>query len=347
MTVKEMEEKMFLVIDGSSMLVTNYYGNLPREIMFEKDEEKKKLYYPKIMHSSDGTYTNAIYGMLRTLLKIMKEQKPEYMAIVFDKSRDTFRREMYADYKGTRKETPDPLKQQFMLMEEIVEKLGIKMLISDEYEADDLAGSVIKRFEGPDMQMRFMTKDHDYLQLISQYTRGWMVQTKQENADELFAKYGVTDFDKKLANLPDKVFEFSQEHVFSEEGVYPENIPDLKGICGDPSDNIPGVKGVSSAAAPLINEYGSVENIYKVIESCTTDKEAKELAKFWKEKLGINRSPFKALTENKESALLSKKLATIVTDVQIPEQLEAYRCELNENALQEVIKRFEFKSLAK
>ena len=97
---------MFLVIDGSSMLVTNYYGNLPREIMFEKDEEKKKSYYPKIMHTSKGVYTNAIYGMLRTLLKIIKEQQPEYMAIVFDKSRDTFRRELYAEYKGTRKETP-------------------------------------------------------------------------------------------------------------------------------------------------------------------------------------------------------------------------------------------------
>lgn len=338
---------MFLVIDGSSMLVTNYYGNLPREIMFEKDEEKKKLYYSKIMHSSDGTYTNAIYGMLRTILKIVKEQKPEYLAIVFDKSRNTFRRELYADYKGNRKETPEPLKQQFILMEEIVKKLGIQMLISDTHEADDLAGSVIKKFEGPDMSMRFLTKDHDYLQLVSEYTRGWMVQTKQEAADELFKKYGINDTNKKNANLPDKVFEFTSEHVFHEEGVYPENITDLKGICGDTSDNIPGVKGVSSAAAPLINEYGSVENIYIVIENCKSDKEVKELAKFWKEKLGINRSPYKALVENKENALLSKKLATIVTNVEIPNALEDYRCQIDFDALQKIIKELEFKSLEK
>lgn len=338
---------MFLVIDGSSMLVTNYYGNLPREIMFEKDEEKKKSYYPKIMHTSKGVYTNAIYGMLRTLLKIIKEQQPEYMAIVFDKSRDTFRRELYAEYKGTRKETPEPLKQQFMLMEELIGRLGIQMLISDEYEADDLAGSIIKKFEGPDMPMRFLTKDHDYLQLVSKYTRGWMVQTKQETADELFLKYAISKNDKKLANLPDKVFEFTPEHVFEEEGVYPENIVDLKGICGDPSDNIPGVKGVSSAAAPLINEYGSVEQIYRVIEDCVSEKEQKELAKYWKEHLGINRSPIKALLENKENAFLSKKLATIVTDVSVPNKLDDYRCCLNETALNEIIQELEFKSLAK
>lgn len=338
---------MFLVVDGSSMLVTNYYGNLPREIIFEKDEEKKKLLYSKIMHSSKGVYTNAIYGMLRTILKIVKEQKPEYMVVVFDKSRDTFRRELYKDYKGTRKESPEPLKQQFQLMEEIIKKIGIQMLISDTYEADDLAGSVIKKFEGPDMPMRFLTKDHDYLQLVSQYTRGWMVQTKQENADELLKKYGCDRISKKYINLPDKVFEFSSEHVYKEEGVYPENIPDLKGICGDSSDNIPGVKGVSSAAKPLINEYGSVENIYSAIESCNTEKEVKELINFWKENLGISRSPYKALVENKDNAMLSKQLATIITNLKIPEDIEQYKCQINEDALREVIKELEFKSLEK
>lgn len=338
---------MFLVIDGSSMLVTNYYGNLPREIIFEKDEEKKKNYYHKIMHTSKGVYTNAVYGMLRTILKIVREQQPEYLAIVFDKSRDTFRREMYADYKGTRKETPDPLKQQFMLMEEIIQKLGLQMLISDNFEADDLAGSVIRKFESPDLSMRFLTKDHDYLQLVSRYTRGWMVQTKQESADALFLKYGISESDSTIANLPDKVFEFTRAHVYKEEGVYPENIVDLKGICGDTSDNIPGVKGVSSAAAPLINEYGSVEQIYKVIEACPSEKEQKELAKYWKEKLGINRSPIKALLENKENAFLSKKLATIVTDVSVPDELETYRCCLNEDALNQIIRELEFKSLEK
>ncbi|MEE1009591.1 MAG: 5'-3' exonuclease H3TH domain-containing protein [Agathobacter sp.] len=339
------DRKFFLVIDGSSMLVTNYYGNLPKQILFEKDEEKKKLHYSKIMQTSDGTYTNAIYGTLRTILKIIREQKPTHMAVVFDKSRDTFRREMYADYKGTRGATPEPLKQQFVLIEEVLGEIGLKVLFDDNYEADDLAGSIISKFEGPDMPMAFLTKDHDYLQLVSEYTRGWMVQTKKEKAVELFEKYNVFGDGRQMDVLPDKVFEFTSEHVLSEEGVLPSQIPDLKGICGDTSDNIPGVKGVSSAAAPLIREYGSVEGIYEELESFENEKEQKKLAKFWKENLGVTRSPIKALLRDKESALLSKKLATIVRDVPVPSQLEDYECNINNEALDTVLRRLEFKSM--
>ena len=136
---------MFLVIDGSSMLVTAYHALLPNEIKFERDDEKKKLYYDKIMHNSAGEYTNALYGMTSQLLKIINEQKPEYMAIVFDKSRNTFRRTLYKDYKAQRKKTAEPLSEQFIAMEKIIEKLGIKCLYSDTVEADDLAGLIVSR----------------------------------------------------------------------------------------------------------------------------------------------------------------------------------------------------------
>lgn len=336
---------MFLVIDGSSMLVTNYYGNLPKQILFEKDPEKQKLHYDKIMHASDGTYTNAVYGMLRTILKIIKNQKPEYIAVVFDKTRNTFRREKYADYKGQRGATPKPLKMQFLLMEEILESIGIRTLYGDTYEADDYAGSIISKFEGPDMPMRFLTKDHDYLQLISEYTRGWMVQTKKEKVTELFEQYSVFGNMEKEANLPDKVFEFTADVVLSEEGVLPCQIPDLKGITGDTSDNIPGVKGVSAAAAPLLREYGTVEGIYQAIDDCTDEKAEKKLSLFWKEQLGISRSPLKALKENRDSAFLSKELATIVRDIPDIGELSDYRCNVNKEELGKVLKRLEFKSL--
>lgn len=335
----------FLVIDGSSMLVTNYYGNLPKQILFEKDEEKKKLHYDKIMHTSSGIYTNAIYGTLRTILKIIREQKPSHLAIVFDKTRNTFRREMYSDYKGNRGETPDPLKQQFLVIEEVLKNIGLTVLFDDTYEADDMAGSVIAKFEGPDMPMAFMTKDHDYLQLISDYTRGWMVQTKKEKAEELFDKYNLYEDGRKMNVLPDKVFEFTAEHVLEEEGVMPNQIPDLKGITGDTSDNIPGVKGVSSAAAPLLREYGSMENIYKVIDDYPTEKEQKVLAKYWKENLGVSRSPIKAMIRDREKALLSKELAKIVRNAPVPESLDQYKCEINQEALTDVLKKLEFKSL--
>ena len=117
---------MFLIIDGSSMLSSSYYGNLPKQILFAKTEEERAKHYDKIMHAPDGTYTNGIFTMLRTVLKILKTQNPDHIAFVFDKTRNTFRRELYADYKGTRGETPAPLKQQFALAEEMFQEMGFR-----------------------------------------------------------------------------------------------------------------------------------------------------------------------------------------------------------------------------
>ena len=95
-----MKDKYLLIIDGSSLLSTQYYGNLPREILYAKTEDEKKKFYHKIMQTKKGVYTNAVFGFMRTLIKILNEKKPDYIAVAWDKSRNTFRREMYADYKG-------------------------------------------------------------------------------------------------------------------------------------------------------------------------------------------------------------------------------------------------------
>ncbi|MBT9778439.1 5'-3' exonuclease [Clostridium sp. MCC353] len=330
-----MSEKKLVIVDGSSMLSTCYYAVLPREIMFAKTEEEKQKHYNKILQSEDGVYTNAIFGMLKMVVSLIKKQKPDYMAFVFDKTRDTFRRELYQDYKGTRSVTPAPLKEQFILMEQILEDVGFKVLYSDRYEADDYAGSLVMKFRDR-IPVVVMTKDHDYLQLVNDEhnVRAWMVQAKQEKAEELYEKYysayGMT---KKDVNLPEKVFEFTAEHVFAEEGVWPEQIVDLKGIQGDTSDNIPGVKGVSSAAPLLLNEYGTVEELYSVIHEAETDKKAlKDLQDFWKTGLGISRSPYKSLTKTGEegelcgeaAAVLSKQLAAIKTDIPLDYELEDF-----------------------
>ena len=184
--------------------------------------------------------------------------------------------------------------------------------------------------------MVVMTKDHDYLQLVDDEhnVRAWMVQARQEKADELYEKYyGPYGLDKKSINLPEKTFEFTAEHVLAEEGVLPCQITDLKGIQGDSSDNIPGVKGVASAAPLLLNEYGTVEEIYAALHEAEQDKKAlKELQDFWKQNLGISRSPYKALTKTGEegelcgeaAAMLSKELATIKTDIELDYTLEDF-----------------------
>lgn len=330
-----MSERKLVIIDGSSMLSTCYYAVLPREIMFAKTEEEKQKHYNKILQSEDGVYTNAIFGMLKMVVSLIKKQQPDHIVFVFDKTRDTFRRELYQEYKGTRSATPVPLKEQFVLMEQILEDVGFKVLYSDRYEADDYAGSLVMKFRDQ-IPVVVMTKDHDYLQLVNDEhnVRAWMVQAKQEKADELYEKYysayGMT---KKDVNLPEKVFEFTAEHVFAEEGVWPEQIVDLKGIQGDTSDNIPGVKGVSSAAPLLLNEYGTVEEIYSVIHEAESDKKAlKDLQDFWKNSLGISRSPYKSLTKTGEegeicgeaAAVLSKQLASIKMDIPLNYKLEDF-----------------------
>ncbi len=165
-----------LIIDGSSLLTTQFFGNLPREIIFAKTMEEKEVYFPKIMQTSGGVYTNAVYGFLRVLLKILKEQKPKYLAVAWDVSRDTFRRELYSDYKGNRGETMAPLKEQFILCQEVLRKMQIPQFMDEHFEADDFSGTLTNMFES-EVPVRIMTKDHDYLQLVSERTQLWMIHS--------------------------------------------------------------------------------------------------------------------------------------------------------------------------
>jgi len=340
---------MFLIIDGSSMLSTAYYGNLPKALMFAKTEEEKEKLYSKILQTSDGRYTNAIFTMLRTLQGIYKKVKPEYVAFVFDQSRNTFRRtELGADfYKANRKSTPAPLKEQFQAMEKILEDIGCKVLYSEDYEADDYAASLVEKFQGPDVRCVVLTKDHDYFQLVSDYTRMWRPVAK-DKMEELKKLYGLYAGEDGYDSLPSNMFEYTADIVEAEEGVRPEQIVDLLAIQGDPGDGIPGCKGVSSAAAPLICEYGSVEGIYKVIELCNGDKKAeKELTTFWKEYLDIKRSPLNALKEYKDDVLLSQKLAAMKRDIAIDSQLDDFKLNIDRETFSRILDEYEMTSLKK
>ena len=339
---KKEELRMFLIIDGSSMLSSSYYGNLPKQILFAKTEEERAKHYDKIMHAPDGTYTNGIFTMLRTVLKILKNQKPDHIAFVFDKTRNTFRRKLYTDYKGTRGETPAPLKQQFILAEEMFQEMGFPVFFSDEYEADDFAGSIAEKFWQQE-SIVLMTKDVDYLQLVSdeRNIRAWMVQVSQDKADKLFAAYQV---DKERTNLPDTVFEFTETYIQGEYGLSSGNmVIDWKALAGDSSDNIPGVKGISDKSSiPLLNEYKTVEALYEALE-----EEGSGIEDFWKEFLGLRKGSYKKLTAPgaKESALLSKQLATIRRDIPIAAELSDFTCIPNREGFLKIVERFGFQSL--
>ncbi|MEI3412000.1 MAG: 5'-3' exonuclease H3TH domain-containing protein [Blautia sp.] len=169
-----------------------------------------------------------------------------------------------------------------------------------------------------------------------------MTKDKLESLKDAYGLYGKDAYEA----LPPNVFEYTPQIVYSEEGVYPEQIPALLAITGDPGDGIPGCKGVSSAAAPLVEEYHTLDRIYEAIEGCEgVAKKEKELTAFWKENLGIGRSPLKALKTYKEMVYLSEQLATMKRDIVIEEELEDLRLNIKEKELIRQLKRYEMNSI--
>lgn len=337
----------FYIIDGSSMLSTAFYGNA-RALLMAKTDEEKAAAIQKLLHTSDGRFTNGILVMLRQLMTILDKQKPEYMAFCFDKTRDTFRRKLYEEYKAKRSETPAPLKEQFVSMEEILKRMGFQVLFSDEYEADDYAASLVTKFEGPDIDVCVLSKDHDYEQLVSPYTNFYRTVQEDKILPLYHAYFGAYGMKPDMADVPDRMFPYTSDVILGEEGVTPDLIPALLAIQGDPTDGIPGVKGVSSAAAPLLMEYRTLDNLYAAIEECEGDKKKeKALVTFWKERLGISRSPLKPLKEYKDMAYLCEQLATMKRDIPLSYTLDDFRVDIDWNEYEKILDEYELNSLKK
>lgn len=281
--------KKVILIDGNNLLFRSYYAT---------------AYKGSILRNSKGFPTNALFGFINMLNKIILEENPSYMMIAFDKGK-TFRHEKYKEYKDGRKETPDELKKQFPVAKEIAKAMGIPCFEIEGYEADDIIGTFAKEVDlNDDFISTIISSDKDLLQLISD------------------------DTEVKLLKSNDYI-RMDKNTFIETYGFTPEKIVDLKGIMGDASDNIPGVKGIGEKGAiALIQKYGEIENIYKNIE---------EIKGKTKEKL-IN---------DKESAFFSKELATIYKDVPIDKDLNKIKYNGMTPKLIPLLKEYEFFSLIK
>lgn len=276
----------FLVIDGSSLLHRAFYALPP-------------------LTTRSGVNTGAVYGFCNMLGKLLEEVNPKWLAIAFDKSRKTFRTEIFSDYKGQRKPTPSELKEQFPLARKVLEAMNITVLELDGYEADDIIGTFAVHAD-KDAEVIVVTGDKDELQLLDSRVKVY------------FTKRGISDIKKY------DVAAFKEDY----EGLLPKQLIDLKGLMGDASDNIPGVPGVGpKTALKLICEYGSVENVLENIEAIN--------GKSLKEKL----------TTNKEMALLSKKLATIFTEVPVELDLAQYQLREMSDSAQSLMQELEFRNI--
>lgn len=284
--------------------------------------------------------------MLRQLVLLIKEQKPSHLAVTFDRSRDMLaRKQWYPQYKGHRRVSPSALQQQFNTIQKALNMMGVQVFSMDGFEADDIAGSLAKKFE-QQIPVYLMTKDNDYLQLVSPYTKVWMVQKDQGTAEALIEKYCEED-----KNIPPKCFEYNEMFVMTEHGVMPEHIPDQKGLIGDTSDNIPGVSGIAEKSAiPLLQEYKTIEAIYDAIQNTPED----ELRRLWESKLELRPVVLKKLMASggqktglsaKQSAMLCKRLATIITDLNVCDDLEQLRLKLKREGYMQMLQWLQIKSL--
>lgn len=282
--------KKVILVDGNNLLFRSYFAT---------------AYSGNMMKNSKGFPTNGLYGLVNMLNKIIREEKPEYMLVAFDKGK-TFRHEKYLDYKGGRNETPDDLKKQFSVAKKLVPLMGIKCFEIDNYEADDIIGTYSKMaLIDPEFETTIVSSDKDLLQLINEET------------------------EVKLLKQKDYI-RMNEETFIDTYGIKPIRMIDLKGLMGDASDNIPGVKGIGEKTAlKLLQEYDSLENVYDNIDN-------------------IKGATKQKLIDGKESAFMSKDIATIYNEVPVTYSLEELKYDGPDvNGLREMYSDLEFYSFLK
>ena len=268
----------------------------------------RAFYALPLLSNHAGIHTNAVYGFAMLLEKIIKEEKPNHFLVAFDAGKTTFRHSKYSEYKGGRQKTPPELSEQFPYIRQLLDAYHIKRYELDNYEADDIIGTLSRQADEEDFETIIITGDRDLTQLAT------------DNVTIYYTKKGVTDVDHYTPKFIAEKY----------NGLVPKQIIDMKGLMGDTSDNIPGVAGVGEKTAiKLLNQFESVEGVYEHIEEVT--------AKKLKEKL-IN---------SKADAFMSKDLATINVHSPIEVSLEDTKLTLQDDTAEkiELFKKLEFKQL--
>ena len=281
-----------VLIDGNSILNRAFYGIMGN----------------KMLTTRDGKYTNAVYGFLAIMFKVIDDLNPEYMAVAFDLKAPTARHKLYEGYKATRKGMPNELAEQMPILKEILELMHITIIEKEGYEGDDILGTLAKEGEKAGLDVTIVSGDRDTFQLASSKISIRIPHTK----------VGKTEVDT-----------FGEEEIKEKYGIEPEQLIEVKGLMGDTSDNIPGVPGVGEKTAlSLIKEFKTIDNLYKAIEDETDNLKDKTREK---------------LVENKELALLSRTLGTINTEVPLHEKIEDLKMqEWNNSKLFEKFKELNF-----
>ena len=266
----------FVLIDGNSIMNRAFYG----------------IMGSKMLTTKDGKYTNAVYGFLAILFKLIEDTNPKYMAVAFDLKAPTARHKLYEGYKANRKGMPEELAEQMPLIKEILRAMNIDIVEKEGYEADDVLGTLSRYGEKQGLHVTILSGDRDTFQLATDNVTIRIPRTKG----------GKTETDL-----------FDRNKIIETYGIEPKQLIEVKGLQGDSSDNIPGVPGVGEKTAlSLIQKYGSIENLYDKVEKNEDDLKGKQREK---------------IIDNKELAELSRTLGTINLEVPIEDTLEQFKVE--------------------
>ena len=282
-----------VLVDGNSIMNRAFYGIMGSRMLTTKD----------------GTYTNAVYGFLAILFKLLEDINPQYLVVAFDLKAPTARHKLYEGYKANRKGMPDELAEQMPIIKEVLRAMNIDIVEMEGYEADDVLGTLSRYGEKQGLEVTILSGDRDTFQLATDnitiripHTKGGKTETDEYNREKIIEKYGLE----------------------------PKQLIDVKGLQGDSSDNIPGVPSVGEKTAlSLIQRYGSIENLYDKLEKGEDDLKGKQ-----KEKI----------EQNKDLAFLSKTLGTINLEVPITDTLEDFKVEeWDKEKVYDLFKKLNFK----
>ncbi len=285
------KKEKFIIIDGNALLHRAFHALPP-------------------LTTKDGILVNAVYGFVTILIRVMKELKPKYAAVTFDLAKPTFRHKQYEEYKATRIKQPDELYEQIPLIKQIVKAFNLPIYEKEGFEADDVIGTIVKQLKNNnELEVFIVTGDLDTLQLVNDHTKVYTLK-RSINDTIIYDEKGVEE---------------------RYNGLKPEQLIDFKALRGDPSDNIPGVKGIGEKTAiELLLKFNTLENLYQKLNQAKNIKpRIKEL-----------------LEKYRDDAFLSKQLATIVTDV--PIKFDLKKCEIkgvNRDEIVNIFQKLEFKTL--
>lgn len=296
-----------VIFDGTSLVADSYYKGLTEEVVNATTIDEKEDAYKTLLKSNSGKYINAVQGFFKTFLRVIDVQKPNHVVVVWGTSRKTnYRRlEIYEHYKNDKLDMDTPLKEQLNTVQNILDKLHVAQYSSDKFEALDLAGSLAFKFKD-ELDSCIVARNSNVLQLAD-ICNIWLKTSKvQELADE---------FNIDLSGLPKGFISFDEQMVLNVKGLTPSQYIDYKALIGNSYVGIPGVKEIGEKTAlPLIQEYGSIENIYYEISSMDKD-ELIFLNEVFRNELGITTNPIPKLLKYKNEAFISRDLVRIRTNI--------------------------------